>query len=67
MEIQSVIPDKSGLSTTIWAIVPSEQVKMIAYSYSYAYEMLRNPNNRLEWLTGQKLSLTEAIQFVISL
>lgn len=65
MNIQSVIPQPSGLSTTIWAI--GEHNSLIPYNYSHSNELIRDPKKPTEWLPWNGGSLTDAIQFVISL
>lgn len=69
MEIQSVIPSTLGLNTIIHALEDKGEqgVRLVSYAYSHAHEMLHDPHKQGEWLDGKQLSLTEAIQFVISL
>jgi hypothetical protein len=65
MQIQSVIPQQSGLSTTIWAI--NENGEYIDYSYSHNNELIRDPKNKTEWVAWNGGSLTDAILYVINL
>lgn len=67
MNIQSVIPHTSGLSTTIWAIDKENDARLIDFSYSHNHELIRDPKNKAEWLQWNGGTLTDAIQFVISL
>lgn len=63
MRILSVIPNENG-STTINTV---KDGKYYEYVYSAVYELLRDPNNPLEWCQWNGGSLTEAISYVISL
>jgi len=65
MQIQSVIPQSSGLSTTIWAY--NDAGGIIDFSYSHSHELIRDPKNKSEWLQWNGGSLTEAISYVIEL
>lgn len=68
MNILSVIPSQSGLTTTIHA--EKDGVNKI-YSYSHPNNMLVDPIDSAhgcrQWLTGREETLTEAIQYLIAL
>lgn len=65
MQIVSVIPSTCGLSTNILAKKDEDSLP-VNYSYSHSSELIRDPkdNGYMQWNGG---TLTEAIQFVISL
>ncbi len=68
MNIISVIPSQSGLNTVIHC---EKNGNPYVYSYSHPNRMLVDPvdsaHGSRQWLTGRDESLTEAIQYVISL
>lgn len=63
MRILSVLPDTFG-GAVINTIKDGHHIE---YHYSGVYELLREPNNPQEWCAWNGGSLTEAIQWVISL
>jgi len=66
MFIQSVIPQPSGMSTTIWAHKEGQLPQ--PYDYSHTYELIRDPSDKNNgWMQWNGGTLTEALQFIISL
>lgn len=63
MRILSVIPDEFGGAT----INTVKDGHYIEYHYSGIYELIRDPNNPHQWCQWNGGTLTEAIQWVISL